>query len=129
MTINWCFLIIVLVFIVLDIVAGIMKAIMKKELNSTVMRNGLFHKFAFLIAIALAYTCEYGMVFLDLGFNIPIVYAVIVYICLTETISILENLGEMNPKLTNKKFMQLFASSKGDEKFIQLLTSSKGDEK
>lgn len=114
MQIDWHILIVVLIFIILDVVTGIIKAVMKKELNSTVMRNGLFHKSAFLLAIAFAYACEYGMLFLDLGFTMPIVAAVCIYICLTETVSILENLGEINPELTNNKFMELFASTKGD---------------
>lgn len=110
MIIDWHILIVVLLFIVLDVVTGIIKAVMKKELNSTVMRNGLFHKSAFLLAIAFAYACEYGMMFLDLGFTMPIVAAVCIYICLTETVSILENLGEINPELANNKFMKIFAS-------------------
>ncbi len=114
MQIDWHILIVVLIFIVLDVVTGIIKAVMKKELNSTVMRNGLFHKSAFLLAIAFAYACEYGMLFLDLGFTMPIVAAVCIYICLTETVSILENLSEINPELANNKFMELFASTKGD---------------
>lgn len=115
MDIDWHILIVVLVFIVMDVVTGMMKAFMKKELCSTVMRNGLFRKSAFFLAIAFSYACEYGMMYLELGFTMPIVATVGIYICLTETVSILENLGEINPELANKKFMQLFASSKGDE--------------
>lgn len=116
MPVDWHILTVVLVFIVLDVVTGIIKAVMKKELNSTVMRNGLFHKSAFLLAISFAYACEYGMTYLDLGFTMPIVPAVCTYICLTETVSILESLGEINPEVANNKFMQLFASTKnGDD--------------
>lgn len=112
MTLDWHIIIIVLVFIVIDVATGILQAIMNKGLDSTIMRNGLFHKAAFLLAIAFAYACEYGMAYLDLGFSMPIVGAVCVYICLTETVSILENLGKLNPELANSKFMQLFASTK-----------------
>lgn len=112
MIIDWHILIVVLVFIVLDVITGIMQAVMNKSLDSTVMRDGLFHKSAFLFAIAFAYACEYGMGYLDLGFEMPIVAAVCVYICMTETVSILENLGKLNPELANSKFMQLFASNK-----------------
>ena len=115
MEIDWHILVAVMVFILLDVVTGINKAVMSKGLNSTVMRDGLFHKSAFLLAIALAYACEYGMLYLDLGFSMPIVGAVCVYICLTETVSILENLGSINPELANSKFMKLFASNKGSE--------------
>lgn len=114
MIIDWHILIVVLAFIVLDVITGILQAVMNKGLDSTVMRDGLFHKSAFLLAIAFAYACEYGMVYLDLGFNLPIVGAVCVYICLTETVSVLENLGKLNPELANSKFMQLFASTKED---------------
>lgn len=110
MTIDWHIHIAVLIFIVIDVVTGIIKAVMKKELNSTVMRNGLFHKSALLLAIALSYACEYGMMYLDIGFDLPIMAAVCAYICLTETVSILENLGEINPELANTKFMSLFNS-------------------
>ena len=116
MQIDWHILVVVLVFILLDVVTGIIKAVMTKGLNSTVMRDGLFHKSAFLLAIAFAYACKYGMLYLDLGFSMPIVGAVCVYICLTETVSILENLGSINPELANSKFMKLFDSSKdGDD--------------
>jgi toxin secretion/phage lysis holin len=116
MQIDWHILIVFLVFIVLDVITGIIKAVMNKELNSTIMRNGLFHKSAFLVAIAFAYSCEYGMTYLDLGFSLPIVGSVCIYICLTETVSILENLGSINPELANSKFMNLFATSKSGDK-------------
>lgn len=112
MTLDWHILIVVLLFIVIDVITGLLQAVMNKQLDSTVMRNGLFHKAAFLLAIAFGYACEYGMTYLELGFEMPIVGAVCVYICLTETVSILENLGKMNPELANSKFLQLFASTK-----------------
>ena len=116
MIIDWHILTVVLVFIVLDVITGIIKAVMTKELDSTIMRDGLFHKSAFLLAIAFAYACEYGMTYLDLGFSMHIVGAVCIYICLTETVSILENIGSINPELANSKFMNLFASSKRGDK-------------
>lgn len=114
MTLDWHILIVVLLFIVIDVITGLLQAVMNKQLESTVMRNGLFHKAAFLLTIAFGYACEYGMTYLELGFKMPIVGAVCVYICLTETVSILENLGKMNPELANSKFLQLFASTKED---------------
>lgn len=114
MIVDWHILIVVIVFIIIDVITGILQAVMNKALDSTVMRDGLFHKSAFLMSIAFAYACEYGMTYLDLGFEMPIVGAVCVYICLTETVSVLENLGKLNPELANSKFMQLFASNKED---------------
>lgn len=116
MQFDWHILVVVLVFIVIDVITGVLQAVKNKALDSTVMRDGLFHKSAFLLAIVFAYTCEYGMQYLDLGFSMPIVAAACIYVCLTETVSILENLAKLNPELANSKFMQLFASSKSGGK-------------
>ena len=112
---DWHVALIVIAFIVLDVVTGVIQAIKNKTLDSSVMRDGLFHKSAFLIAIALAYACEYAMPYLDLGFTLPIVNLVCIYICLTEVVSVLENLGKINPELANSKFLSFFNSSKDDK--------------
>ena len=49
---------------------------------------------------------EYGITYINLGFDVPLVETVVAYICVMEIISILENISEMNPKL--KKFFKPF---------------------
>ena len=92
-------IIIVLVFIILDCVTGILQACKNKELNSTKMRNGFFNKVAFIMVMCLAIICDYTMLFIDIGLNIHLLKVVSIYIVTTEIISILENIGKMNPNI------------------------------
>ena len=100
-------------FIVLDFASGVLKGIKaENRISSKKMREGLFHKGAYGIAIALAYAIEAAMAVVDLGINIPIVISICVYIILTEITSVLENITELNPELKTNGFMNLFTSTK-----------------
>jgi hypothetical protein len=63
------------------------------------MREGLFHKMALIIFIALAVFCDYGQQYLDIGFKLPITNAVLIYISIMEIGSCKENLNKMNPEI------------------------------
>ena len=106
--------IIVLAFIALDIICGIVKGAKAKSLNSTVMREGLYHKIGFILAVVLAAGIEYAMKVFDLGFALPLFVPVCVFIVLTEIVSILENLKEINPELASDTFMRLFGKHSED---------------
>ena len=106
---------VVLVAIVLDFVSGIAKGAMNGRLDSKVMREGLYHKFAYVLVLAAAATLEYGSSFLDLGYAVPIVLPVCAYIVITEVVSLIENIGEMNPQLKDSPLLGLFKSSKKGE--------------
>lgn len=108
MTVNWCLIAITCAFIALDVVTGIIKAVKKKEVSSTKMKDGLFHKCGFLLSMTLGGLCEFAMLQIDLGFALPIMPAICGYIILTELASILENLCEITPELGDIKFMQIF---------------------
>jgi toxin secretion/phage lysis holin len=103
-----------LAFMVLDIVTGIVKAVAKKELNSSKMRDGLFHKGGFIIALVAAILCEAAMQHMDLGFDVPLLTTASTYVVLTELTSILENVSVINPELGGSKLMSIFHSSKSD---------------
>lgn len=115
MSYDYHIFIVVAMFILLDMISGVMQAIKNKNVSSTVMRDGLIHKATFVMAVALAYACEYGMKYLDLGFALPIMTTTCVFICLIELASILENLGKLNPELQNKTFMRIFDSEKNGD--------------
>ena len=99
---------ITLLFIVIDMISGVVKAFKNKNFKSNVMRRGLFHKSAFVIIIALAMLCDYAQSFIDLGFNVPLTKAVCIYIVICEIGSVLENLKSINPELITKKVTQYF---------------------
>ena len=106
--IDWHVFAIVIAFIVMDVVTGIAQATKNKSLDSSKMRDGLFHKIGFMFAVVLAYLCEYAMLWLDLGFSIPIVSGVCTFVCLTEIVSILENIAMLAPELSENTFLSYF---------------------
>lgn len=110
--VDWYVVVTALLFVCFDFLTGIIKAIVNKNVCSTTMRNGLFHKSAFALVIILAIMCEAAMTHLDLGMTVPLVAPVCVYIVLTEMASILENIGEINPELGNSAVLSLFKSTK-----------------
>lgn len=88
------------VFIIFDILTGLLKAWHGKKMDSTILRQGLFNKLSEVVACLFSAFVEWGGKQIDLGFEIPIVIVVCGYICLMEFISIIENLCEVNPHLS-----------------------------
>lgn len=109
-------LVAVAVFIVFDIITGIIKALYNNGLNSTYLRKGLFHKLSEVIAVVGAYLLEYGIQYIQLGVDVPLLKATAAYICVMELVSILENLAEVNPILGRffKPYLEKL-KTKGDE--------------
>lgn len=108
---------VVMLFIILDFVTGIIAAAIKSELSSTKMREGLMHKLSFIIALLLGWLCEWSMPILGLPGVFGAVYmGVGVYISCTEIVSILENLGDINPELKTTKFLALFGENTPENK-------------
>lgn len=107
--------IVVLVAVALDFLSGVAKGAMSGNLDSNVMREGLYHKFAYALVLAAAALLEYGSTVLDLGYTVPIVLPACAYIVVTEVVSIIENVGEMNPELADSPLLKLFKSTKRGE--------------
>lgn len=105
-------LVITCVLIVMDYLTGLAKSVVNKDIDSTKMRDGLWHKATYVAVIVLAEIIEHGQEAVDLGFTVPLIVPTCVYIVLTETASILENLSQINPELANSPVMQLFRSTK-----------------
>ena len=101
---------ITMLFILLDMLSGIIKALKNKNFKSSVMRQGLFHKSAFVVIIALAILCDYAQTFVNLGFSVPLTKAVCIYLILCEIGSVLENLKAINPELISDTIMKYFRS-------------------
>lgn len=102
------------IFIIFDIVSGLTKALYNNGLNSTYLRQGLFHKLSEIIAVVGAGLLEYGVQYVNLGVDIPVLTVVSGYVCLTELVSIIENLCEVNPTLY-KLFKPYLAKLKDKE--------------
>ena len=101
-------------FMMVDVFTGILKAVKNKELSSTRAREGIYKKASFILFIAFGYLADYAMDYVDLGFNFPAAATICTLIILTEAISVLENLGQINPDLV--KLVAPFLSALNSKK-------------
>lgn len=88
-----------LAFMVIDVFTGVLKAVKNKELNSTKAREGIYKKASFILFIAFGYLADYAMDYVNMGFNLPAAVTICTLIIVTEAISVLENLGQINHDL------------------------------
>lgn len=98
-------------FIIFDIITGIIKALYQGGIDSTKLRKGLFHKLSEIVTILGCGLLEYGVQYVELGFQIPVLKAVGSYICIMEFVSIVENICEVNEPL-RKLFMPYLSKLK-----------------
>lgn len=96
------------IFIVIDFITGTAKAIKEKNCNSSIMREGLFHKCASIIMITLGYLIDYAQHYIDLGINVSVSTSICAYIILMEIMSIVENVGKINPNILPDKIKDIF---------------------
>lgn len=93
-----------LIFMIADIVSGVIQAIINKNLDSQKMREGLLRKILLILVVILSFIFQYA-------FNIPAISKVVcIYLIVMEIISILENikkagidLGKLGELLKVKK--------------------------
>ena len=95
-------------FIALDMATGLVKAFKEKDYNSSVMREGLFHKCGSILCIVFGVLVDYAQLFLDLGVTVPVAAALCTYIVLMEIGSIIENVCAINPEFMNDKLKSYF---------------------
>jgi polar amino acid transport system substrate-binding protein len=104
-----------LAFVGMDMVTGLIKAFKNHTYNSSLMREGLYHKCGSLLAIGFGILVDYAQRYIDLGVNIPIAFAICSYISIMEIGSIIENIGAINPDILPSKLRSYFSKlSKGD---------------
>lgn len=95
-------------FILMDMVTGLIKAFKQKNYTSTIMREGLFHKCGSLLCVTFGVLVDYAQSVLDLGVQIPITISICAYICLMEIGSVIENICEINPDIVPEKLKSYF---------------------
>ena len=101
-----------LAFMLADIITGIIQAVINKNLDSQKMREGLLRKLGLILIIILGFIIRYA-------FNIPIISkAIVIYILLMESLSILENLKKAG--IDFGKFGELL-KVKADEPTVNLV--------
>lgn len=104
-----------LAFMVIDVFTGVLKAVKNKELSSTKAREGIYKKTSFILFIAFGYLADYAMNYVNMGFNLPAGTTICTLIIVTEAISVLENLGQINSDLVKLVAPFLSALNKKEE--------------
>lgn len=113
-------LIVVSVFILLDIISGVIKGASHHDLSSSIMRQGLWHKMGTIMLELLAAGASVAILYWGvLPTEFAAVYQTVsVYVVLMEVVSILENISEINPELKLIKLFDMFGVNKDAEETI-----------
>lgn len=121
---------VVFLLIILDIASGWSAAIATKSIDSSKMRNGLWHKLAYVFAIALAGILEWSFVeyHVNFGVDIPLLVPVCLYIGVTEISSIIENIAIINPDLVGSPVFSLFSRTKDDHYLARSKDDKSGED-
>lgn len=99
----------------LDIITGIIGAVVNKNVASGVLRNGLFKKVGFIFAYLLAFIVDNYGSFIGFDLSVKILPIIILYVAITEVTSIIENITIINPDLSFTKLLSIFEISNDDE--------------
>ena len=101
-------IIIALIFNVLDLITGIITAVKNKDIQSSKLRDGLFKKVGFILCYFVAWLVDNEASLIGFQIRAPILPIIILYVCTTELVSILENICKINPDILPEKLMELF---------------------
>lgn len=103
-----------LALMALDVLAGLMSAVLTGTFASTKMREGLGHKAMLILVIALAVAIQgFSGHVAELGWSVPLIVPVCAYIVVMEVSSILENVAKAYPGLADTALFRLF--DRGDD--------------
>lgn len=115
---NYEYIIVTLIFIVFDVLTGVLQALINSTFQSRVMRKGGLHKLALMIVLAFGVALDYSQTLVDLGFEFPCLKAIAAYISLMEIMSIVENINLAFPNALPKSLVNVLnhaAESNGVE--------------
>lgn len=101
-------IIIALIFNALDLISGIISAVKDKDIQSAKLRDGLFKKVGFMLCYFVAWLVDTEGDIIGFKFGVSILPVIILYVCTTELVSILENISKINPDILPEKLMELF---------------------
>lgn len=105
---NQTAIIILGVMITLDILSGIVKAVIAKDLKSSIMREGLLKKVLELIVVVVAFACDLLLGVKYIGNIVTVAFIGM------EGLSVLENAGEYIPLPDGLKSILEALKAKGD---------------
>lgn len=96
--------------VLFDFISGFAKALYTHSVASSKMRDGLFHKFAYVLVVAICILFDYAQAKVNLGTHVPLVSIACGYIILTDTVSFFENLTAFNLQIANMRIVKVILS-------------------
>ena len=107
------------IMMAMDVVTGFTGAVVTKTVSSTKMREGIGHKAMLMLLIVLAVLVQtFSLHIGDMGWSVPLIVPVCVYIVVMEVASVVENCVTAYPDLKDSPLVRLFertASADGGE--------------
>lgn len=101
----------VMLLIVLDVLMGLVNAVMHKEYSSEKMRQGIAHKAVEMCFILLGIIIDATIIAgVDIGFTAPVLVGVCVYIIIMEIGSVMENAVKIWPHLADTPVFKFLSS-------------------
>lgn len=88
---------IVLIFISFDILFGLLQSLTNQNFQSSVMRQGLFHKLGEILCYLFGVVCDSTLPMINILVPFSLANAITIYIVIMEIGSILENLSKVSP--------------------------------
>lgn len=88
---------IILIFISFDILFGLLQALTNQTFQSSVMRQGLFHKLGEILCYLFGVVCDTTLPMINILVPFSLASAITIYIVIMEIGSILENLSKISP--------------------------------
>lgn len=111
---NFYPVIIALVFNALDLATGIITALKNHDIKSSKLRDGLFKKVGFILCYVIAWLVDNEGYLIGFQIGVAVLPVIVLYVCTTELVSIIENICKLNPDLLPSKLMIIFHISNKD---------------
>lgn len=98
---NFTFFIVTMVMMLFDILSGIAAHIHMKDFTTSSLREGLWHKFGYILILSLVIVLQVALYDpnFHLNFEFPLFDITCGFIIFMEVISIVENVGLINPTI------------------------------
>lgn len=103
---NYNYIIVALIFIVLDILSGVLQSLINGTFESKKMRIGGLHKLLLIFVIGFGIALDFSQKLADLGFNFPCLTVICLYITAMEIMSIIENINLAFPNALPKSLVR-----------------------
>lgn len=104
------------VMMIADILTGFIGAVIRHDVDSSIMRKGLLHKVLVLVIIAVAYVLGVGLGYVSgINVNVPSTEVVCWYVIVMEITSVLENVSKAWPEFNGSSLFKALKSIGGGD--------------